>query len=100
VTHLLVEPGPSLARGWFREADALDRLWVIRSPRRYGYGGFTSATVPPDYVATGQLDVAGDTLIEYSNPNTLTYSAPEPSADFVLAAVALSQQGAPDIGPG
>ena len=100
VTHLLVEPGATLARGWFREADALDRLWVIRSPRRYGYGGHTSATVPLDYVVTGQLDLAGDTLVEYLNPTTLTYAAPEPSADFVLAGANLSgddRHGAPGV---
>jgi diaminohydroxyphosphoribosylaminopyrimidine deaminase/5-amino-6-(5-phosphoribosylamino)uracil reductase len=85
VTHLLVEPGPTLSRGWFREANALDRLWLIRSPRRYGYGGFTAPMVPQNYVSTAELDVAGDKLIEYLNPITLTYSAPVPSADLVLA---------------
>ena len=32
VTHLLVEPGPRLAKSFF-EAGAADRLWVIESPK-------------------------------------------------------------------
>jgi diaminohydroxyphosphoribosylaminopyrimidine deaminase/5-amino-6-(5-phosphoribosylamino)uracil reductase len=33
VTHLLVEPGPILARSFF-DSGAADRVWIIRSPRR------------------------------------------------------------------
>jgi diaminohydroxyphosphoribosylaminopyrimidine deaminase/5-amino-6-(5-phosphoribosylamino)uracil reductase len=84
-THLLVEPGPTLAESFFR-ADLCDRLWVFQSTRPIDDPSAPSAApVPAHFVQTGHLDLAGDTLTEYLNPNTPVFFAPEPSADFVLA---------------
>jgi len=84
-THLLIEPGPTLAAACFAEG-VVDRLWVIRSPTAVDDDTAPAApVVPPDYVRTGTLDLAGDTLTEYLNPESPAYFAPEPSADFILA---------------
>ena len=85
VTHLLVEPGPTLARAFFEEGH-VDRVWQIRSPARVDDPTAPAAAgIPGDYVRTGQLDIAGDTLAEYLNPASPVFFAAEPSADFVLA---------------
>jgi diaminohydroxyphosphoribosylaminopyrimidine deaminase/5-amino-6-(5-phosphoribosylamino)uracil reductase len=85
VTHLVVEPGPTLARSFF-EADIADRLWVIRSPNVIGDASAPgAAAVPTHFVETGRMDVDGDTLSEYLNPRSPAYFGPFLSADFVLA---------------
>ena len=86
VTHLLVEPGPTLTRSLFARGQA-DRVWVFRSPTDIdSEGGLAISSAPiVDYQSTGELDVAGDTLTEYLDPGSSVYFAPEPSADFVLA---------------
>jgi diaminohydroxyphosphoribosylaminopyrimidine deaminase/5-amino-6-(5-phosphoribosylamino)uracil reductase len=82
-SHLLVEPGPTLATTMLRYAD---RLWVIRSPNQIGDPTApTAATVPDHYVATGTIDLDGDRLTEYVNTQGNVYFATVPSADFVLA---------------
>ena len=83
VTHALVEPGPTLTRYMFARGQA-DRVWVFRSPRPIDEPAAPSA---PDveYPQTARADVAGDTLIEYLNPDSAAYFAAEPSADFVLS---------------
>lgn len=82
VTHLLVEPGPTLARYMFGRSQA-DRVWVFRSPK-----SIDDATAPSapkaEYPATGSLEIAGDVLTEYLNPQSPVFFAPQPSADFVL----------------
>jgi diaminohydroxyphosphoribosylaminopyrimidine deaminase/5-amino-6-(5-phosphoribosylamino)uracil reductase len=84
-THLLVEPGPNLARSFFA-ADAADRLWVFRSRRRVDDASALAApTIPVHFVETGRIDIAGDTLVEYLNSRSDTCFAVTPSADFVLA---------------
>ena len=86
ITHLLVEPGPTLARSFF-EQGWVDRLWVIRSPKRIDHESAPSAiAVPSNYVVTGRMDLAGDLLTEYLNPRSLAFFAPSPSADFVRIA--------------
>jgi len=65
-THLLVEPGPTLARG-FLSQNLADRVWIYRSPRDFGEHGSPKA---PDvtYPAAAQIDLDGDQLTEYLNP--------------------------------
>lgn len=85
-SHVLVEPGPTLAASFFA-ANLADRVWVFQSPREIRDDSAPKAApVPPDYVKTGQLDLAGDTLTEYLNPASPVFFAAEPSADFVRAA--------------
>ena len=85
VTHLLVEPGPTLARGFFAE-DLVDRVWVFRGRKAVDEPTAPAAApVPTHYIQTGTLDLAGDTLTEYLNPASPVFFAAEPSADFVLA---------------
>jgi hypothetical protein len=85
-THLLIEPGPTLAAALLPYAH---RLWVFRSRLVVGDPTAPSAAaVPGDWVRTGVLDLAGDTLTEYLNPAAPAFFAPDPSADFVLASAA------------
>jgi riboflavin biosynthesis pyrimidine reductase len=84
-SHLLVEPGPTLARGFF-EQNAADRLWVIRSPMVIGdHTAPTAAAVPDHFVKTGDVDLDGDVLCEYLNAISDVFYAAVPSADFILA---------------
>jgi diaminohydroxyphosphoribosylaminopyrimidine deaminase/5-amino-6-(5-phosphoribosylamino)uracil reductase len=85
VTHLLVEPGPTLAAGFF-DTGLCDRLWVVRSAA-VSVGDPTApaaASVPAHFVKSGELALDGDVLTEYLNPHGLAYFANEPSADLVL----------------
>jgi diaminohydroxyphosphoribosylaminopyrimidine deaminase / 5-amino-6-(5-phosphoribosylamino)uracil reductase len=85
ITHLLVEPGPTLASAFFAETDLVDRVWVFRSPRTVHAATAPDATpVPANFVQSGRLDLDGDTLTEYLNSDSPTYAATEPSADFAL----------------
>ena len=94
LTHVLVEPGPTLARSFF-ESGLVDRVWVFRSPKPVGAQDAPSAVaVPSDYVKTGELEIDGDRLTEYLNPKSEVYFAPEPSADFVLARETKTDTGA------
>lgn len=84
-THTLVEPGPTLAGSFFADGTA-DRVWVFESPAAVGDDSAPSApTVPAHYAKTGELDVDGDTIVEYLNPQSDAFFASVPSADFVLA---------------
>lgn len=81
--HLLIEPGPTLARSFF-EQNLCDRVWVIRSPRPLDEPTSPGApAVPAHYVKTGQVDLEGDVLTEFLNPKSPVYFAPESSADLV-----------------
>jgi riboflavin biosynthesis pyrimidine reductase len=87
VTHLLVEPGPTLTRSFLSRGQA-DRLWVFRSSNMLGEQGALAISSAPtvDYPMSGQLPVdAVDTLSEYLNSQSPAFFAPVPSADFVLA---------------
>lgn len=87
VTHLLVEPGPTLTKYFYSRGHA-DRLWVFQSPRSIDDdedGLATSAVPPVGYPSSGAIDVAGDTLTEYFNPSSSVFFSPAPSADLVLA---------------
>jgi diaminohydroxyphosphoribosylaminopyrimidine deaminase/5-amino-6-(5-phosphoribosylamino)uracil reductase len=83
VTHLLIEPGPTLARSMLARGQ-VDRIWVFRSTTQVGASDVMSAP-QVDYPATGSIDLAGDTLTEYLNPASPAFFAAEPSADFVAA---------------
>jgi diaminohydroxyphosphoribosylaminopyrimidine deaminase/5-amino-6-(5-phosphoribosylamino)uracil reductase len=88
VTHLLIEPGPTLTRYFFSRGQA-DRVWRFRSPHDITETDGLAISAAPqmvDYPETGTLNVEGDTLTEYLNPASSVYFATEPSADFVLAA--------------
>jgi diaminohydroxyphosphoribosylaminopyrimidine deaminase/5-amino-6-(5-phosphoribosylamino)uracil reductase len=79
---LLVEPGPQLARGFFEQGLA-DRLWVIRSSSiEVELTAPGAPVIPPHFVPTAQIDLAGDLLTEYLNPDSPVFFAPLPSADF------------------
>jgi diaminohydroxyphosphoribosylaminopyrimidine deaminase/5-amino-6-(5-phosphoribosylamino)uracil reductase len=84
VTHLLVEPGPTLAASFFRD-ELVDRLWLFRSPNFIGDDSAPSAAaIPGNFVKTGQAELEGDVLHEYLNPRSPVFFAAEASADFVL----------------
>lgn len=81
-THVLVDAGPSLARGFFA-AQLVDRLWIFRSPRPIdGDTAPAAAPVPDNFAKTGEMDVQGDRLTEYLNRKSDVFFAPVPSADF------------------
>ena len=81
-THLLVEPGPTLAESFLR-AELADRVWVFRSPVPIDQ---TDAIAAADlnYAATGVRNLGGDQLTEYLNPNGSAFFAMAQSADFRL----------------
>lgn len=84
-SHLLVEPGPTLA-GRFFETGLADRVWVFRSTKRINDASAPSAwSVPGHYIETGRIDLDGDTLTEYLNPRSPVFFSAEASADLVLA---------------
>jgi riboflavin biosynthesis pyrimidine reductase len=86
MTHLLVEPGPTLARSFFHR-NLADRLWIFRSRDRLEEPTAPDAAgVPLNWLKTAETDLAGDTLTEYLNPANSAFFAPQPSADFRLAA--------------
>jgi diaminohydroxyphosphoribosylaminopyrimidine deaminase/5-amino-6-(5-phosphoribosylamino)uracil reductase len=81
--HLLIESGPTLAKTFFDE-NQCDRLWVIRSPNPIDHADVPQApAVPSSYIKTGEVDLGGDVLSEYLNPNSAVYFSPQPSADLV-----------------
>jgi riboflavin biosynthesis pyrimidine reductase len=82
VTHLLAEPGPTLARSFF-DAGLADRLWRFRSRRTIGQATAPAACAPPDtFVPTRRLEIGGDALTEYLHSKSGVFSANEPSADW------------------
>jgi diaminohydroxyphosphoribosylaminopyrimidine deaminase/5-amino-6-(5-phosphoribosylamino)uracil reductase len=86
VTHLLVEPGPTLTR-YFLERGQADRVWVFRSSSEIEDArGFATSYAPAiKYPETGRVDLDSDTLTEYLNPNSDVYFACDASADLELA---------------
>jgi len=84
LTHLLVEPGPTLAKS-FLETGLWDRAWAIRSASRIDSPTAPEAPAiaiePVAHAMLGQ-----DRLVEYLNPLSEVMFNPDPSADFVMAA--------------
>ncbi len=85
VTHLLVEPGPRLAKSFF-DAGAADRLWIIQSSQYVTDATAPAAArIPARFVKTGELTLDGDVLSEYLDQESDLFFAAVPSADLVLA---------------
>jgi diaminohydroxyphosphoribosylaminopyrimidine deaminase/5-amino-6-(5-phosphoribosylamino)uracil reductase len=85
ISHVLIEPGPTLADAMLPQAD---RLWVIRSPKTITDDTAPAAAMVPDYfIKTGELDLDGDLLCEYLNTRSPVFFAPVESADLILARV-------------
>lgn len=95
MTHLLVEPGPTLARSFLGGGQPLwDRLWVIRSPMRIDHPTAPDAApLPQGQIASTALD--DDILTEYLNPRSDVMFSADPSADFLLTSP--QSAGAPVI---
>jgi diaminohydroxyphosphoribosylaminopyrimidine deaminase/5-amino-6-(5-phosphoribosylamino)uracil reductase len=86
VTHLLVEPGPELARSFFREK-LVDRVWVFRSPMPIDDPTAPAAPgLPADFLQTAELDLNGDRLTEYLNCASPAFFNNIASPDLRLAA--------------
>jgi diaminohydroxyphosphoribosylaminopyrimidine deaminase/5-amino-6-(5-phosphoribosylamino)uracil reductase len=84
VTHLIVEPGPTLARSMF-EANFVDRLWVFRSQTKIrNETAPAAAEIPKRFVVTGSIQLGEDVLTEYLNANSEAFFAAEPSADLQI----------------
>jgi riboflavin biosynthesis pyrimidine reductase len=86
VTHLLIEPGPTLARGLFNEIRLIDRLWLFQSPKALGPTGVAAAAVPDAFAVIGQTQLGDDRLTEYLNTASDAFFTAESSADFALVA--------------
>jgi diaminohydroxyphosphoribosylaminopyrimidine deaminase/5-amino-6-(5-phosphoribosylamino)uracil reductase len=85
VIHLLVETGGVFASA-LMQSNHVDRVWIFRSSIVVSPGGMgILASRSMNWPPVAQVDVERDTLTEYLNPASPVYSAPEPSADFVLA---------------
>jgi diaminohydroxyphosphoribosylaminopyrimidine deaminase/5-amino-6-(5-phosphoribosylamino)uracil reductase len=80
-THLLVEPGPTIAAS-FLSAGLADRIWIIRSPRKIAEPDAPRAPAIP-WPATATANLDGDELSEYLNPASEVFFANNPSADFL-----------------
>ncbi|MGE5610928.1 MAG: dihydrofolate reductase family protein, partial [Bacillota bacterium] len=91
VTHLLVEPGPTLAHSFF-QANLVDRVWVFQSAMRIDSSS-APAAAPVDYPIAGQVELEGDLLTEYLNPSSDAFYKLEGSADLQLAAADRSMRG-------
>jgi diaminohydroxyphosphoribosylaminopyrimidine deaminase/5-amino-6-(5-phosphoribosylamino)uracil reductase len=84
VTHLLIEPGPTLARHLLPRGQ-VDRIWVFRARHALNDpGGYDAPALPADYVMTGDVALGDDVLSEYLNPTSAAFFAAAPSADLVL----------------
>jgi diaminohydroxyphosphoribosylaminopyrimidine deaminase/5-amino-6-(5-phosphoribosylamino)uracil reductase len=91
VTHVLVECGPTLATSFLEQLELTDRVWLIRSPMQAAADALPGVGVPASFVKTGQINLDGDRLTEFLNPNSPLFFAPDPSADFLLAASEASE---------
>lgn len=80
VAHLLIEPGPKLARELIARNQA-DRVWTIRGQHSIGDDGLDALDDP--YPTTATLDLDGDLLRESLNPRSAAYFGNFPSPDIV-----------------
>jgi diaminohydroxyphosphoribosylaminopyrimidine deaminase/5-amino-6-(5-phosphoribosylamino)uracil reductase len=87
ITHLLVEPGPTLARSFF-DAGAADRVWIIRSQQMVNDLAAPGAVkLPARYVQTAEINLDGDVLTEYLDRESDVFFSAVASADAVMASV-------------
>jgi diaminohydroxyphosphoribosylaminopyrimidine deaminase/5-amino-6-(5-phosphoribosylamino)uracil reductase len=82
LTHLLVEPGPTLAESFLRR-NLADRVWIFRSPKLIGPERSPEAA-KIDYPASGSVTLDGDELTEYLNPGGSAFYAMQKSADLAM----------------
>jgi diaminohydroxyphosphoribosylaminopyrimidine deaminase/5-amino-6-(5-phosphoribosylamino)uracil reductase len=83
-THVLIEPGPTLARSVFRSG-ICDRIWVFESTRVLDDASAPAAAeIPEWFVKSGTVRVGADTLHEYLNTQSPAYFGNIPSVDFDL----------------
>lgn len=83
ITHLLVEPGPTMAQS-FMGNNLADRVWIFRSPKRADRVD-APAAASIEYPITQTITLEGDQLSEYLNPTSPVYYCLAASADLVLA---------------
>ena len=83
-SHLLIEPGPRLARALI-SMGLVDRIWVIQSPKAIGEDDAPRAPAIPWPAGRARL-LAGDTLVEYLNPDSPCFFADMASPEFLLPA--------------
>ena len=79
-THLLLEPGPRLARSFF-DSNRADRVWVFHSPHESTDPNALDAA-SFDFPATGEARFGKDRLTEYLNPTSDVFFISGPSVDF------------------
>jgi hypothetical protein len=61
-------------------------VWVIQSPKRIDAADALSAPrIPRRYIRAGEVELDGDIVTEYLDPESDLFFAPVPSADLVLA---------------
>jgi diaminohydroxyphosphoribosylaminopyrimidine deaminase/5-amino-6-(5-phosphoribosylamino)uracil reductase len=82
VMHLLVEPGPTLARS-FLQSNLADRVWLFRSNQIVNDETAPAAIAVP-YPTTATIDLDGDELTESLNTASATFAANVMSADMTL----------------
>lgn len=81
--NMLIESGPSLAESFF-EQNLCDRVWIIRSPVPIDEPTAPAAPrIPESYLKTGEVNLDGDILSEYLNPQSPVYFSQQASADLV-----------------
>jgi diaminohydroxyphosphoribosylaminopyrimidine deaminase/5-amino-6-(5-phosphoribosylamino)uracil reductase len=88
ITHLLVEPGPSLAES-FLKLDLADRVWIFRSPKTVN-DDTAPAAQTIDFPTTAEIALENDRLTEYLNPRSAAFFSLTRSPDLEL--VKLSPQ--------
>jgi diaminohydroxyphosphoribosylaminopyrimidine deaminase / 5-amino-6-(5-phosphoribosylamino)uracil reductase len=94
-SHVLVEPGPTLARAIFH-AGVCDRLWVFESRRELADASApTAADVPQWFEMTDQIHVGDDVLREYLNTQSPAYFVKAPSVDFERARTSVRPSSPP-----
>jgi diaminohydroxyphosphoribosylaminopyrimidine deaminase/5-amino-6-(5-phosphoribosylamino)uracil reductase len=80
--YLMVEPGRALADSFVKQ-NLADRVWIFRSPNRLDADSAPKgATIK--YPSTGKVELDGDVLTEYLNPESTAFYAKMPSADLEM----------------
>jgi diaminohydroxyphosphoribosylaminopyrimidine deaminase / 5-amino-6-(5-phosphoribosylamino)uracil reductase len=80
LTHVLFEPGPTLASTIVGE---MDRLWVIRSPDRVDdLTARDAPSIPEWFCLTGSVRLGPDVLEEYLNTRSQAFFVADRSADL------------------
>lgn len=83
-THVLVEAGPTLARGWIRNG-SVDRVWVMEASMELGCKDERLCAPKLEFPDTGSVQLGPDRLTEYLNPRSPGFAGAFASADLVLA---------------